>query len=274
MTDKLKISVITVCYNCVEEIERTLLSVLSQTYDAIEYIIIDGGSNDGTLDIIKKYSDRIKYWVSEPDNGIYDAMNKGITAATGSYLNFMNAGDMFVSCDTVSELFKHHTDESILYGNIIRCFNKYKERTPGITNRNPQIIDFINNTIHHQGAFLSKDLFVKYGLYSTEYKLMSDWKFFFEVVAVAHEKIQYVNQDIAFFYMNGASSNNKSKYKAECISYLSACYGEEFCSYLYSLKEFENCSLSTAALKVDHFCRNNHIIFKFCRYIKCLTSWL
>lgn len=95
MDKESKISVITVCYNCVSVIEQTIKSVLEQTYPNIEYIIIDGGSMDGTVDIIKKYSDTVTYWISEPDNGIYDAMNKGIDMATGDYLNFMNAGDTF-----------------------------------------------------------------------------------------------------------------------------------------------------------------------------------
>ena len=86
-----KISVVTVSYNAVETIEETILSIINQTYDKVEYIIIDGGSTDGTVDIIKKYADHLAYWVSEPDKGIYDAMNKGIDVATGDYINFMNS---------------------------------------------------------------------------------------------------------------------------------------------------------------------------------------
>ena len=87
-----KISIISVCYNAIHGIEKTIQSVLSQSYDDIEYIIIDGGSTDGTVDIIRKYSDQITYFVSEPDGGIYDAMNKGVRAATGEWINFLNAG--------------------------------------------------------------------------------------------------------------------------------------------------------------------------------------
>jgi glycosyltransferase involved in cell wall biosynthesis len=92
-----------VSYNAVLTIEQTILSVINQTYPHIEYIIIDGGSTDGTVDIIKKYANRIAYWVSEPDKGIYDAMNKGIRTAKGEWINFMNAGDLFYSKDTLEK---------------------------------------------------------------------------------------------------------------------------------------------------------------------------
>lgn len=103
---KLLISVVTVCYNAADTIEKTMLSVLNQTYHDIEYIIIDGGSTDGTVEIIRKYADRIAYWVSEPDKGIYDAMNKGIKVATGEWINFMNAGDEFVDEGVIEKLFR------------------------------------------------------------------------------------------------------------------------------------------------------------------------
>lgn len=102
--NRYKITVVTVCFNAVNEIEETMMSVLNQTYDDIEYIVIDGGSTDGTVDIIKRYADRLAYWVSEPDKGIYDAMNKGIKVATGDYINFMNAGDNFHTSTVVQEV--------------------------------------------------------------------------------------------------------------------------------------------------------------------------
>ena len=101
------ISVVTVSYNAVSVIEQTIFSVINQTYPNVEYIIIDGGSTDGTVDIIKKYADKITYWVSEPDKGIYDAMNKGIELATGEWINFMNAGDSFYSFSILELIFGH-----------------------------------------------------------------------------------------------------------------------------------------------------------------------
>ena len=113
------ISVVTVSYNTVATIEQTILSVINQTYPNIEYIIIDGGSTDGTIEIIKKYENRIHFWISEPDNGIYDAMNKGIDKATGQWINFMNAGDCFHDNKVLESLFgENNYDNCIaIYGN-------------------------------------------------------------------------------------------------------------------------------------------------------------
>ncbi len=113
----MKITVVTVCYNAASSIEATIRSVLSQTYEDLEYIIIDGNSTDGTMDIVRRYADRISLIVSEPDSGIYDAMNKGINAATGDYINFMNAGDTFTSADAVAEVARRIDPASdVVYG--------------------------------------------------------------------------------------------------------------------------------------------------------------
>ena len=118
--DKMKVSVITVCYNAVKGIEKTIMSVLSQTYSEIEYIVIDGGSTDGTEKVLLKYAGKIDYLVSEPDGGIYDAMNKGIRVATGEWINFLNAGDVYASNDSLKEALALETDGvDIIYGNSI-----------------------------------------------------------------------------------------------------------------------------------------------------------
>lgn len=120
----LKISVVTVCYNAVDTLEETMLSVLNQTYPNVEYIVIDGGSTDGTVDIIKKYADRLAYWVSEPDKGIYDAMNKGIDIATGDYINFMNAGDMFHSPNVIKSIYENEFHNyKVIYGSTLMKYS-------------------------------------------------------------------------------------------------------------------------------------------------------
>ena len=146
-------SIITVTYNAERWLERTILSVLSQSYPNIEYIIIDGGSTDGTVDIIKKYEERIAYWVSEPDKGIYDAMNKGIQKATGEWINFMNAGDVYAANDVLVQLMQcEHSEARILRGNIIRVYPHMKVKSVGVTTNTPNMVDMFNNTFHHQAS--------------------------------------------------------------------------------------------------------------------------
>ena len=130
------ISIITVSYNAVKTIEDTIVSVLGQTYSNIEYIIIDGGSTDGTLDIIKKYEDKITYWVSEPDKGIYDAMNKGILKATGDYLFFLGADDK-ITCNfnDIIHLFKDKN--TVYYGDVL--FGEEGKKYDGEFNTNKSV---------------------------------------------------------------------------------------------------------------------------------------
>lgn len=122
------VSIITVVYNAVDVLEGTLLNILEQSYPAIEYLIIDGGSKDGTLEIIEKYKDRIQYWISEPDRGLYDAMNKGLQAATGKWVWFINAGDKIYSKDTTSQIFDRFGSEAdIYYGDSMVVGPDYEE---------------------------------------------------------------------------------------------------------------------------------------------------
>lgn len=240
----LKVSVVTVCYNAVASIEQTILSVLNQTYTNIEYIIIDGGSTDGTTDIIKKYEIQLAYWISEPDNGIYDAMNKGIAAATGDYINFMNAGDTFYSSNTIQTILSTSNEESVIYGNICRCYKLVRQTARGITVPQPRLIDFIDDTIHHQAAFIKRALFLKYGNYSTTYQLISDWLFFFESIYINGESTKYINLCVAYFKMDGISSRCTDRYTEERRMYLTSKYGKELYDYVLELKSHKSSWIS------------------------------
>ena len=233
--DEPKITIITVCYNAIQNIESTILSVISQTYKNVEYIVIDGNSNDGTIDIIKKYSNSIDKWVSEPDKGIYDAMNKGIKMASGDWLNFMNAGDVFYSNDTIENIVEDFTDAAIVYGYVIRDLGRKSFSAHGITCSSPKIIDFINSSFQHQACFIDKRMFDQYGGYSTELRLAADSKFFFDVVAINHEKTKYINMPIAIFNMDGASTRNAAVYKEERELFLRQYLGNEIYDNLYEL---------------------------------------
>lgn len=116
---KKKVTIITVVRNDINNVEKTILSILSQSYSDIEYIVVDGASTDGTLDVIKKFADKISYWISEPDKGVYDAMNKGIAVSTGDFVIFMNSGDTFHSVDAIEKMCLGKVEkDTIVYGNV------------------------------------------------------------------------------------------------------------------------------------------------------------
>lgn len=189
-----KISVVTVCYNAADTIEETMLSVLNQTYDNVEYIIIDGGSTDGTVDIIKKYSKRLAYWVSEPDKGIYDAMNKGIDAATGDYINFMNAGDRFFKSDTIDYLIPNiFSSTDIAYGDVVMNYNgKILYQKPLSLERIYRHLPFC-----HQSCFVSTDL-MKSEKFDSSIKILGDYKFFYNQY-ILRRNFQYIPTPIALY---------------------------------------------------------------------------
>ena len=170
------ISIITVSFNAVAEIENTILSVLSQSYHNIEYIVVDGGSTDGTVDIIEKYADKISYWLSEPDKGIYDAMNKGIDIATGKWINFMNSGDVFFDNQVLEQFVQSlpHTQYDICYGDTAL---RYKA---GLIRSDASSIEMINKRLPfcHQSSFVLTDL-LKKRKYNLDYRICADYDFFY-----------------------------------------------------------------------------------------------
>ena len=171
----LKISVVTVSYNCADVIEDTIQSVTSQTYTNIEYIIVDGKSKDNTLSVINKYKDQINIIVSEPDKGIYDAMNKAINLATGDYVIFMNAGDVFYNNKIVEKVFYDNkiVDADIIYGSV--AFDKKGKE---IEVKPLNFDEFWKGSrFCHQSAFISLSLHKEF-VYDLKYKIAADFNFF------------------------------------------------------------------------------------------------
>lgn len=203
------VSVVTVSFNAVHDIEKTILSVINQTYENIEYIIIDGGSTDGTVDIIKKYVDRITYWVSEPDRGIYDAMNKGIEKATGEWINFMNAGDCFANESVVTMVFStsQHIGKKIIYGDMNLCMKEKK-----IFKQAKDCNFFLYNMpCSHQAVFVATSN--KRELYfDTCYKYAADYNCLYHLwQKYGNDLVLHINVTIVDFDTNGISSINKRK---------------------------------------------------------------
>ncbi len=168
------LSVITVVYNNARDIERTIRSVVGQTYPHIEYLVVDGGSTDGTVAVIKQYSDRISQWVSEPDKGIYDAMNKGLAMATGDYVLFMNSGDEIYAPDTVARIFATEPGADIYYGET-ELFDDNWESLGLRRHHVPERFSWrsfrYGMNVSHQAIYIRRSIV---GRYDTQYQLSAD----------------------------------------------------------------------------------------------------
>ena len=180
----MKLSIITVNYNDAKGLERTILSVISQTKHNFEFIVIDGGSTDGSIDVINKYERHIDYWVSEPDGGIYQGMNKGLRQAQGEYVNFMNSGDCFHSTDVLERIFALDTDADIITGTHVGSPH------PNVGKDGITLYTLCTGAVDHQASFIKRDVALRHP-YDEKYKIVSDWKFFIEALVI---------DDCSFFY--------------------------------------------------------------------------
>lgn len=197
-----KISIITVSYNAVASIEATILSVINQTYPNVEYIIIDGGSKDGTIDIIKRYEDKISYWISEPDNGIYDAMNKGLKMASGDWCIFMGADDIFYSSSILHEISHLFTDNSkIYYGDVI-----LKSSNIRYMGEISSVYQLCHQNLCHQSIFYPKCIY-KNKEYNVNHKIFADYVYNLELYHDNPNSFKYINYIITVFESSGISSN-------------------------------------------------------------------
>lgn len=200
------LTVITINYNNAAGLEKTIKSVLSQTWKEFEYIVIDGGSTDGSKEVIELYADKITYWVSEPDKGIYNAMNKGIKQAKGEYLQFLNSADIYADENVLGKVFKNNTyTDSILRG-IQICDYEPIFRRFNHGDKTLNLYDIYSDALQHQATFIKRNLFDKYGLYDEKYKAISDWKFFMQAI-LGDETSLFLNFDIIIFDMSGISTN-------------------------------------------------------------------
>ena len=214
----LKISIITVVYNDKDGLQKTIDSVASLNYDNIEFIVIDGGSNDGTAELMRKYESNIDYWVSEPDDGIYDAMNKGIKAANGVWVNFMNAGDYFANENVLNEMdFTANKKVDILYG-----YKSQKEKLFYPMNiRNLEIGMIFGN---HQSMFFNRKKLQSELYYDEKYKIYADYELVNRIYKLKNSVINFIDVLVADFEGGGISEKpstqkRKDKYRIVYKSY-------------------------------------------------------
>jgi len=232
-----KLSIITINLNNVEGLRKTIESVISQTSTDFEYIIIDGGSTDGSLEVIKSFTNippgkyytqhltskiqhcPISYWLSEPDSGIYNAMNKGIELARGEFCQFLNSGDILVS-DCVTSYMLQDLDYKygFIYGGTEKYLGTKRLNTKLAINMditNPSFMVFYLGSLNHGSVYIKSHLFQQYGLYDESFKIVSDWKFYIETIIFGNESICKKNKIICRFDITGISNTNGELNKLE-----------------------------------------------------------
>lgn len=247
----MKLSIITINYNNAEGLRKTLASVAAQTYADIEHIIVDGGSSDNSVEVIREYeqslpsslsplASRLK-WISEPDKGIYNAMNKGIEIALGrmgvtddhhsmplasrlspdslsDYIQILNSGDLLYDSDVVQKMLeclgrinsKYEIQVGVLYGNIIKSWPDgriLKEYVPSNMNTTDSFLFFYRGTLNPDGTMFHRSLFEKYGMFNEQMKICSDWEWFVRTVVLGEEKPIHIDVDTVLFDMTGISES-------------------------------------------------------------------
>lgn len=195
----MKLSIITVNYNDALGLERTIKSVLSQTFHDYEFIIIDGGSTDGSVDVIKKYEDHIDYWVSERDGGIYPGMNKGMLQARGDYINFMNGGDMYHDNNVLDNIFMSYLDVDIIIG------AHYGSPHPNVGPKGITMLSLYTGAVDHQASFIRREVALRHP-YDEKYRIVSDWKFFIQALILDNCTFHYLDTIVVDVDMSGISN--------------------------------------------------------------------
>ena len=208
----MKVSIITVSFNAEKTIEDSIKSVLAQTYKNIEYIMIDGGSVDGTLDIIERYRNKIDYFISQQDKGIFNAMNKGIKASTGDILYFLNTNDYIFDEKVIEDVVKffQKTKATMVFGDMSFIEDNGQEKERRIYSDVDKLF-FINECICHQGVFYKREVFDMCGLYNEDYRLTADYDLNLNVIMKHNLKTRYFNRIIAKFTLGGQSNSHNDE---------------------------------------------------------------
>jgi len=196
------LSIITINYNNAQGLKQTINSVVGQTFKDYEYIVIDGGSTDDSVNVIRQQQ-HISYWISEPDGGIYNAMNKGLLKAKGDYVLMLNSGDYLIDNYILEKIFENIKLRDIVYGNILwtDTLRNYEESYP----EKLTFQYFRTNSIGHQAAFVRKRVHDIVGLYDERYKIVSDWKFFLLAICKYNFAYQYLPVAVSVCDRSGLS---------------------------------------------------------------------
>ena len=266
----MKLSIITINYNNLDGLKKTAESIINQTWQDYEWIIIDGGSNDGSKEYVERVvsmpNSKVSYWCSEPDKGIYNAMNKGIISANGDYLNFMNSGDSFYANDTLTKVFELPFDEDIIVGyniglqsgKIDRLYSK--EYTP--------LKILLNYNFCQQALFIKRE-FQLQELYDETLRIISDWKFYLLACTKYNANFKFIDMIVAVMDNTGISSTSPTLVHEEKKVVYESVFGKEIADELIAY----NVLVSHKHIKDFEYLRNNSKFgFVFCRRILSLVT--
>lgn len=272
----LKLSIITINLNNREGLEKTIRSVKEQTFTGYEYLVVDGGSTDGSIDVIINQLDSISRWIAEPDRGIYNAMNKGIGMAGGEYCLFLNSGDWLDAKDTLTRVFEKNISADIISGNMA-YFDSGKQAVEYII-ESPEILTaktLFTGSLPHQATFIRRQLFNEYGLYNEEMKIAADWQFFLKVLLEHQVSYEHVDVLVSYFNMEGISCNPETYLllREEQQTYLQKHYARFIDDYvkLKNIEDRRNHWESSKEYVVYKFLKKIGIIYLGVLYIRTLN---
>ncbi len=232
----MRYSVITINYNNREGLRHTIESVVGQVCNDYEYIVIDGGSNDGSVEVIRAFESQISFWLSEDDSGIYNAMNKGVSHAHGDYCIFINSGDVFYDDTALQRIMELDCDKDVIVGKVtIDDRNTIISPPPG---GELTLYHLYSGAIPHQGSFIRTELLRKYP-YDEELKISSDWKFFVQVLILDNCSVSFVDEYVARYDLNGLSSRNPELMRKEKDDYLKSIFPPRLLEDYFRFKQSE-----------------------------------
>ena len=258
-----KVSLITVCLNSKKYLENTIRSILGQTYKNIEHIIIDGGSTDGTTEVIRKYEKDIGYWVSEPDRGISDAFNKGLHASTGEIIGFLNSEDYYVNDNVIQRIvgvFNQNAEARIVYGKTYYVPENSSEIVGVMGEQFTDERMKKRNIMPHQSVFAKREVFDRFGLFKLHYKFAMDYEYFLRASRFYHPL--FIDEGLAVMRLGGISDTDKfavctELYKAQIANNVS------LLSSLFTLLYHYFTSAGLKCLRLFHIYTLGHLFKKF-----------
>lgn len=205
----MKLTIITINFNHKEGLQRTIDSIVNQTFTDYEWIVIDGGSTDGSKELLEQYQFHFSWWCSEPDKGVYNAMNKGIAHATGEYINFMNSGDVFATSTILEEIFNKLHEADVLFGRMVVGTINGEEYWANMMKPRLRWFDFYSATLNHQSTFTKREIFVKYGSFDESYRVYGDWRYFAQIIGVEKATSEYIPKIISIYEGGGLSATQE-----------------------------------------------------------------